>query len=81
MEVFIEKNGTAHEDLIVSFKEMDLLVIADTYYFGIEDTIQPERDCSCKIDASLNSLLSYWIENIINLCSKDERYLPIDFLR
>ncbi|ANY67859.1 hypothetical protein BBD42_16295 [Paenibacillus sp. BIHB 4019] len=79
MEVFIKENGTAHEDLILSFKEMDLLVISDTYYFEIEDTIQPERDSSCKIAASLKSLLSYWIENIINLGSKEERYLPIDF--
>lgn len=72
-------NGTGHEDLILEINQINLRVVADTYYFRIIDDFEPSTDDDSRIKHAVAALLGYWMKKLAALNISEYCYLPFDF--
>lgn len=81
MELLIDWNPAAglHDSLILSVPFLGIHVIADTYYFAMDNKVLPNDSSMYKIGKTIQSLIKGWIFIINELKKNQVCYLPFDF--
>jgi hypothetical protein len=76
IDYLTEKN--LHSDLILEIPSASINVIADTYYFALDDSLE-DYDETKKVFAVLTTMLKQWKLKIENLRHDGICFLPFDF--
>jgi len=72
-----DDNGTAHDDLHLAFAGQSW--VCDSYYFAIDQQVQPDDQSPSKVEAVLCKLLGQWQTAIADLPDTGAAFLPYDF--
>ena len=67
-----------HHDLLMDFDEIHVKVVADLYWFALDNFHLPNEETFSKALQILNILLGQWHETVGNLNENEERYLLFD---
>ena len=70
-------NGTAHDDVHLSFEVAE--EIADSYYFALDNGVEPDDESPSKVFRVLRRLLEQWREHLNAASDGDVLFLPYDF--
>ncbi|MBO0933546.1 hypothetical protein [Fibrella aquatilis] len=70
---------SAHEDVFVTWQEMQLEKVVDSYFFVIDEGSIPEHGVFNKAATVLKHILLEWKSVIENIKQDETVYLPFDF--
>lgn len=73
----LELDGTAHDDVVLVLAGVSYR--CDSYYFALDQCVDPDREDDVKVRAVVRRLLEQWRQAVASLEPGEFTYLPYDF--
>lgn len=77
--VYDFRSDKGHKDLSLIFNELDIVKVADSYYFAIDNQVLPQSESKDKVILILKNLIDGWMKRVLALTVNEITFLPFDF--